>query len=111
MGSAVAGNACPEAEPAAPAGTHARVTGPVTRDGVTIVMPAYREEQTLATTVADFLHVPEAAGVPHCVVVVNDGSTDDTEMALARLRTQYPDLVTLTHSRELAIAHVMLLKE
>jgi hypothetical protein len=66
MGSAVTGSAPPdtgtaapaEEESAAPAGDqgHARRAAP---DGVAIVMPAYREEQNLATTVADFLRVPE----------------------------------------------------
>jgi putative flippase GtrA len=70
-------------------------TAPI--DGVTIVMPAYREEQNLAATVADFLEVPAAAGIPHCVVVVNDGSPDRTGAVAERLAAENPGRVLVTH--------------
>ncbi len=70
-------------------------TAPV--DGVTIVMPAYGEEQNLAATVADFLEVSAAAGIPHCVVVVNDGSPDRTGAVAERLAAENPGRVLVIH--------------
>ncbi len=64
-------------------------------DSVFVVIPAYNAGATIEKV---FARLP--AQVKERVrryVVVNDGSADDTETALARLRTQYPDLVTLTH--------------
>jgi len=98
MGSAVTGTAWPQARPTeapgAPSGAYPARTA---SDGVTIVMPAYREEENLATTVADFLDVPESLGVPHCVVVVNDGSPDGTGEVAERLAAEYPGRVLVVH--------------
>lgn len=60
-----------------------------------IIMPAYNAERTVEKV---FARIP--ADVRHRVVryvVVNDGSTDGTEAALKRLRSAFPDLVTLRH--------------
>jgi hypothetical protein len=93
-----AGPAAPaEVESAAPAGDQARARRAAAPDGVAIVMPAYREEENLATTVADFLRVPESIGVPHCVVVVNDGSPDRTGEVAERLAAENPGRVLVVH--------------
>jgi glycosyltransferase involved in cell wall biosynthesis len=63
---------------------------------VFILMPAYNAAATIETV---FERIP--APVKDRIrryVVVNDGSTDDTEAALARLRTRFPTLVSLTHA-------------
>src|SRR5229473_803457 len=46
--------------------------------GVTVVLPAYREEANLANTVEDMLGALTAMGERHYVVIVNDGSDDGT---------------------------------
>ena len=66
-------------------------------EGISIVMPAYREEENLAATVADFLAVPQSLGIPHCVVVVNDGSTDRTGEIAERLAAQNPGRMVAIH--------------
>ena len=71
--------------------------GDVAREGVSIVMPAYREEANLATTVTDFLAVPESFGIPHCVVVVNDGSADRTGEIAEQLASRHPGRVVAVH--------------
>jgi len=74
------------------------VNGHGTRsDGVVIVMPAYREEENLAATVTDFLRVPESMGIPHCVIVVNDGSPDRTGEVAEELAARYPGRVLVVH--------------
>ena len=65
-------------------------------DNVFILMPAYNAGATIEKV---FDRIPAAARDRiRRYVVVNDGSADDTEAALARLRTRFPDLVTLTHA-------------
>ena len=64
-------------------------------ENVFVVMPAYNAGATIENV---FAHIPAVAKERiRRYVVVNDGSTDDTEAALERLRTRYPGLVTLTH--------------
>src|SRR6266852_611485 len=64
-------------------------------DNVFILMPAYNAGATIEKV---FERIPGAVRERiRRYVVVNDGSTDDTEAALARLRTRFPSLVTLTH--------------
>ncbi len=67
--------------------------------GIAIVMPAYREEENLAATVADFLQVPGLAGIPHTVIVVNDGSTDRTGDIADQLAAQHPGRVLAVHHK------------
>ncbi|GAB3655230.1 glycosyltransferase [Actinocorallia lasiicapitis] len=57
-------------------------------DGVTVVMPAYNEEENVETTVRDFLDTLEAAGIEHRVVVVDDGSHDATGDVIDRLAVE-----------------------
>jgi len=66
-------------------------------DGIAIVMPAYREERNLGATVRDFLNVPESVGIPHCVIVVNDGSPDRTGEVADQLAAQYSGRVLVVH--------------
>jgi putative flippase GtrA len=71
--------------------------GNVAHHGISIVMPAYREEENLAATVANFLEVPESLEIPHCVVVVDDGSNDRTGEIAERLAAQNPGRVVAIH--------------
>ena len=45
---------------------------------VSIVIPAYNEQGAVAATIASVHEVLDAAGISHEIIVVNDGSTDDT---------------------------------
>jgi hypothetical protein len=102
------GSAPPETESAESAGSQATAEFAAAQyarafadgaplDGVAIVMPAYREEENLAATVTDFLRVPESIGVPHIVVVVNDGSPDGTGEVAERLAAEHPGRVLVVH--------------
>jgi glycosyltransferase involved in cell wall biosynthesis len=66
-------------------------------ENIFILMPAYNAGATIESV---FERIPaEARRRIRRYVVVNDGSSDDTEAALARLRTRFPTLVALTHAR------------
>lgn len=59
---------------------------------ISIVIPAYNEEATLKATVADLLHVLRAAGVQSELVIVNDGSSDKTDVIIGQLQAAYPEV-------------------
>jgi dolichol-phosphate mannosyltransferase len=50
-----------------------------------VVIPAFNEAENLPATVSGITQALAAAGLDHEIVVVNDGSSDDTEAAAARL--------------------------
>jgi glycosyltransferase involved in cell wall biosynthesis len=64
---------------------------------VFVIMPAYNAGATIER-VFDRIP-PEARSRITRYVVVDDGSTDDTQAALGRLANRYPDLVMLRHDR------------
>lgn len=66
-------------------------------EGVAVVMPAFREEANLETTVEDFLNTLTSSGHEHCVVVVDDGSPDGTGEILDQLAERYPGRVLAVH--------------
>ena len=64
---------------------------------VFIIMPAYNAGKTIELV---FERIPPVARDRISrYVVVDDGSTDDTQAALARLSRRYPTLVALRHDR------------
>jgi glycosyltransferase involved in cell wall biosynthesis len=65
-------------------------------ENVFVLMPAYNAGGTIEKV---FARIPsEARQRIRRYVVVNDGSTDDTAAALARLQNEFSNLVVLTHS-------------
>jgi len=62
---------------------------------VSIVIPAYNEEGAVAATIASVRDVLDAAGISHEIIVVNDGSTDDT---LERARATGVHVVNFPHN-------------
>jgi len=73
------------------------LTSQGTVDGVTVVMPAYREEANLAGTVEDMLGTLAGSGEQHAVVIVNDGSSDRTGEIADNLAARYPGRVRVVH--------------
>jgi putative flippase GtrA len=65
--------------------------------GVTVVLPAYREEASLAATVEDMVRALETAGEPHHVVIVNDGSPDATGEVAEALAARHPGRIDVVH--------------
>jgi len=57
-----------------------------------IIIPARDEEESLPPMLADLAAALARAGVPHELVVVDDGSTDRTWAVLQDLRATYPTL-------------------
>ena len=64
---------------------------------LSVVLPAYNEEQVIASTVADVFDVLNAWGMDVEVLVVNDGSTDRTGAIVAALATAHPRVRLINH--------------
>jgi dolichol-phosphate mannosyltransferase len=68
---------------------------------VTCVLPAYNEAGSLADTVARWAAALPTFTPEHEIIVVDDGSTDDSAPLLRQLCARYPSLRVLTHATNL----------
>ncbi len=64
---------------------------------LSVVLPAYNEEQVIASTVADVLDMLNTWRMDVEVLVVNDGSTDRTGAIVAALVAAHPRVHLITH--------------
>ena len=60
---------------------------------LSVVVPLYNEEESLPELVEQLLNALRPTGERFELVLVNDGSTDDTASALESLSAQIPELV------------------
>ena len=65
-------------------------------DSLYIVMPAYNEEANIESVVKEWHEVVEKIGPESKLVVVNDGSKDNTYGKLLELAEKYPQLTPVT---------------
>ena len=79
-------------------------TGPV---DVSVLVPAKDEAENLPEFFRLCAEALGPAGFTFEVVVVDDGSRDNTALVLERERLQHPFLVTVTHSRQRGIADAL----
>ena len=63
-----------------------------------VIIPARDEEESLPSTVSDIYRVFTAAGVPHEIVVVDDGSRDRTWAVLQELGRTIPTLAPVQNT-------------
>lgn len=68
---------------------------------ISIVMPAYNEEENIESTVRACAAALKAMGKKGEVVVTNDGSRDNTLERLRRLSGEVPNLVIVNHEKNL----------
>jgi dolichol-phosphate mannosyltransferase len=59
---------------------------------LSVVIPAHNEEGSIAETAKSLIQTLSAEEIDHEVLVVNDGSTDQTEAVLRNLQAVYPTL-------------------
>ena len=74
----------------------APATAPLTL--YSIIIPAHNEEESLPYTVRDIHEAMVQAGVPHEIVVVDDGSRDRTWEVLQELKNTVPTLAPVQNS-------------
>lgn len=68
------------------------VSGIFEKLGVSIVIPAYNEEESITSTLQEIREVCEKANISPEIIVINDGSIDQTEKKL-----QIPGIKLITH--------------
>lgn len=67
----------------------------VKEDSLYIVIPAYNEEENIRQVVADWYPIVDVRSGDSRLVVVNDGSRDNTLNVLRELQKEHPKLVVL----------------
>jgi dolichol-phosphate mannosyltransferase len=80
--------------PTSPAANHP----PGTLHLFSVVIPARDEEESLPSTVQGIYDAFVAAGIPHEIVVVDDGSKDSTWAVLTDLKTKIPTLAPIQNT-------------
>lgn len=65
-------------------------------DKLYIVIPAYNEEANIEQTVTDWYPVVTSCGEESRLVIINDGSKDDTYKILEKLAEDRPQMIALT---------------
>ena len=66
---------------------------------LSIVVPCFNEQGNIAQVVAQAAEVGRTVAAELEIIVVDDGSTDDTDRVLRDLRTSVPELRVLRHPR------------
>src|SRR5580698_8831438 len=64
---------------------------------LSVVIPAYNEEESLTETVTTLYDKLREAQIPHEIVVVNDNSKDNTLLVLENLKSTIDTLVVYTN--------------
>lgn len=76
--------------------------------GVAIFLPCYNESENIPLVVQRTLNVLESIAAPYQVILVDDGSTDDTGAVARQLATLYPQTVTVvTHDQNLGYGNAL----
>lgn len=66
---------------------------------LSVVIPLYREGGHLATTLPEIVTVLDTLDVSYEIVLVDDGSPDDTWLAIRQQRARYPHVIGVRLSR------------
>lgn len=72
--------------------------------GVSICIPAYNEADVIADTIAEAAETLAPLPGEHEIIVVDDGSEDDTWAILQELSSVFPELIAIRHPQNLGIA-------
>ncbi len=68
---------------------------------ISIVIPAYNEERTLPTLIERLVQTLEKNTIQGEIIIVNDGSTDETAKKAEELRKKYSDIQVFHHKRRM----------
>lgn len=66
------------------------------KDNLYIIIPAYNEEENIEEVVKDWIGVVDKIGNSSKLVIVNDGSKDNTEKKLLSLKKKHANLEVIT---------------
>jgi glycosyltransferase involved in cell wall biosynthesis len=68
---------------------------------LSVIVPVYNEENSILTVVESLDQTLSTVGCPYEIILVDDGSTDQTWEKMRELPVRFPHLVTLTHEENL----------
>lgn len=68
---------------------------------LSVFFPAYNEEKNIATTVENTLKILPEIAKNFEIIVVNDGSTDDTEKVVKEVTSKNPKVKLINHQKNL----------
>jgi len=71
---------------------------------LSIVIPVFNEELNISSVLEEIANNPVLKKIDFEVIVVNDGSQDNTSAVLSSLRKRYPFLVVISHEKNLGVA-------
>ncbi len=74
---------------------------------LSVVIPAYNEEETLANSIKALVDALGPMGFEYELLVVNDGSSDGTERTLIELERRYPALRHVTNTTKHGFGHAV----
>jgi glycosyltransferase involved in cell wall biosynthesis len=64
---------------------------------LSVIIPVYNEENSILTVIESLDHTLSALGLRYEIILVDDGSSDQTPQKIEKLLSRFPHLVTLTH--------------
>lgn len=71
--------------------------------GLSIIVPALNEEDNIVLTVNELVEAGNLSGALFEIILVNDGSDDDTGKAMDALSAGYPHIKVIHHARRLGV--------
>ncbi len=74
---------------------------------LSVVLPAYNEEEVLEKSLGTLARALEEANIPHELLVVNDGSSDGTERKLIELEKIHPTLRHINNAGKHGLGHAV----
>jgi Glycosyl transferase family 2 len=77
------------------------------KPSVTILLPVHNAQHRLETQVAEILDVLPELTNRFELMIIDDGSTDDSFELARHLAVKYPQVSTLRHSRRLGLEHAV----
>ena len=66
--------------------------------GISIILPALNEAQNIEELSKEIMHYLERRGIPYEIIIVNDGSTDQTGEIAQQLSTTHKNISVIHHS-------------
>lgn len=77
------------------------------KKNLTVVLPVHNAEATLRRDVSDVLDVAGEMAGPMRVIIVDDGSTDDTYDTAIELATRYPQIRVMRHAERQGLGRAL----
>ena len=78
------------------------------REHLTVVIPCYNEEESIAATIASVNKTLETVDLPSTIVMVDDGSSDDTVKVMTSLCEQYDHVEMMVNEKNLGVGRTVL---